>query len=175
MERKWKRLSNALSVIVGGFINRIKLAENAMFDIVYLYHTEFPRDEIFRTLNPKDPTYRFMFSFTRDEEDETTKEELYAIFECMRSRDPQYFALTCERVNGKLSHYWKWNHGRENTFIFDQFVFDWGNILKEKYENPDCREKIDRILAKYDETKKKIVSELKMYVRDARSCCAKQM
>jgi hypothetical protein len=181
MERKWKQLSKSLGVIIGGYINRLKCAENAMVDLVYAYHIEFPEDNIFCALYPNEPTRKYMLAFMREEEEEDKDEEYedkdeddrtehMHQFTCLHRRDPQYFTMYGNRQNGKTTYTWKWNFEREDQFRFDHFVFDWTNILKEKYENPDNREKIDNILEQYNKTKRKTIAELNMYVRDAREC-----
>jgi len=181
MERKWKQLSKSLGVINGGYINRLKCAENAMVDLVYTYQVEFPEDNIFCALYPNEPTRKYMLAFMREEEeedkdeeyedkDEDDRTEYIHQFTCLHRRDPQYFTMYGNRQNGKTTYTWKWNFEREDQFRFDHFVFDWTNILKEKYENPDNREKIDNILEQYNKTKRKTIAELNMYVRDAREC-----
>lgn len=181
MERKWKQLSKSLGVIIGGYINRLKCAENAMVDLVYTYQVEFPEDNIFCALYPNEPTRKYMLAFMREEEEEDKDEEYedkdeddrtehMHQFTCLHRRDPQYFTMYGNRQNGKTTYTWKWNFEREDQFRFDHFVFDWTNILKEKYENPDNREKIDNILEQYNKTKRKTIAELNMYVRDAREC-----
>jgi hypothetical protein len=142
-----------------------------MFDMVYAYHIEFPEDNIFFALNPTNITYKYVFAFMREDCDEPVKEHVHQ-FACLSERDPQYFALCGDRHNGTTTYTWKWTHEREKTDHFDNFAIDWINILREKYENPDCREKIDNILEQYNKTKQKTIAELNMYVHDAIMCCA---
>ena len=160
-----------MGVIIGGYRNHLNETKNAMFNMVYAYHLEFPEDNIFFALNPNDTTSKYVIAFMREDCDEYVKEHVHQ-FACMIERDPQYFALCGDRHNGTTTYTWKWNHDREKIYHFDHFTIDWINILREKYENPDCREKIDNILEQYNKTKQKTIAELNMYVHDTITCCA---